>query len=238
MPRREATKVLWWTCHRCGDNGATGDLGSDGHRKAVEAMGDAGGAADGVLVVRSMGSSNWRAGPFPPWTPVSPGQQSAVRPADGDRPDEKTPDGQVGVGDDVTAADLGPDPDAATRLSLNELAGMDCNRHGDCKQYRERCPFVDEPAVCVRHDSLASQSSRDWLTLRGPPTTDTPVVSQYNSGARRGWASGDARESSRQPSRSCTASQADTSGGVATTITTRSDWTPTWMGVPGDEGAK
>jgi hypothetical protein len=84
----------------------------------------------------------------------------------GDRPDEKTLDGQVGVGDDVTAADLGPDPDAATRLSLNELAGMDCNRHRDCKQYRERCPFVDEPAVCVRHDSLASQSARDWLTLR------------------------------------------------------------------------
>jgi len=42
--------------------------------------------------------------------------------------------------------DLGPDPDAATRLSLNELAGMDCNRRGHCTQYRERCPFVDEPA--------------------------------------------------------------------------------------------
>ena len=82
------------------------------------------------------------------------GQQNAVRPADGDRPDEKTPDGQVGVGDDVTAADLGHDPDAATGLSPNELAGMDCNRHGDCKQYRERCPFADESAVCVRHDSL------------------------------------------------------------------------------------
>lgn len=39
---------------------------------------------------------------------------------------------------------------ATTRLSLYELAGMDCNRHGDCKQYRERCPFIDEPAVCVR----------------------------------------------------------------------------------------
>jgi hypothetical protein len=78
----------------------------------------------------------------------------------------RTLDGQVGVGDDVTAADLGPDPDAATRLSLNELADMDCNRHEDCKQYRERCLFVDEPAVCVRHDSLASRSARDWLTLR------------------------------------------------------------------------
>jgi hypothetical protein len=77
----------------------------------------------------------------------------------------KTPDGQAGLGDAVTAADLGPDPDAATRLSLNELAVMDCNRHGDCKQYRERCPFVDEPAVCVRHDSLASRSARDWLTF-------------------------------------------------------------------------
>ena len=119
-----------------------------------------------TLVVQSMGSSNRRAGPFPPWTPVSLGQQSTVRPADGDRPDEKTLDGQVGVGADVTAADPDPDPDAATRLSLNELADMDCNRHGDCKQYRERCPFVDEPAVCVRHDSLASQSERDWLTLR------------------------------------------------------------------------
>ena len=31
-----------------GDNGATGDLGSDGHRKAAEAMDDAGGAVDGV----------------------------------------------------------------------------------------------------------------------------------------------------------------------------------------------
>jgi hypothetical protein len=108
-----------------GDNGATGDLGGDGHRKAAEAMDDAGGAVDGVLVVQSMGSSNRRAGPFPPWTPVSLGQQSTVRPADGDRPDEKTLDGQVGVGDDVTAADLGPDPDAATRLSLNELADME-----------------------------------------------------------------------------------------------------------------
>jgi hypothetical protein len=108
-----------------GDNGATGDLGSDGHRKAAEAMDDAGGAADGVPVVPSIGSSNRRAGPFPPWTPVSLGQQSTVRPADGDRPDEKTLDGQAGVGDDVTAADLGPDPDAATRLSPNELAGME-----------------------------------------------------------------------------------------------------------------
>jgi hypothetical protein len=122
----------------------------------------------GVLVVQSMGSSNRRAGPFPPWTPVSLGQQSTVRPAGGDRPDEKTLDGQVGVGDDATAADLGPDPDAATRLSLNELAGMDCNRHGDRKQCRQRCPLVDEPAVCVRHDSLASRSARDWLILRAP----------------------------------------------------------------------
>ena len=62
-----------------------------------------------TLVVQPMGSSNRRAGPVPPWTPVSLGQQSAVRPADGDRPDEKTLDGQVGVGDDVTAADLVPD---------------------------------------------------------------------------------------------------------------------------------
>jgi hypothetical protein len=152
-------------------------------------MDDAGSAVDGVLVVPSMGSSNRRAGPFPPWTPVSPGQQSAVRPADGDRPDEKTLYGQVGVGDNVTAA-VGPDPDAAARRSLNELAGMDCNRHGDCKQYRERCPFAGEPAVCVRHDSLASRSARDWLTLRGPPATDTPAVNQYNGRARRGWASG------------------------------------------------
>jgi hypothetical protein len=71
-----------------------------------------------------------------------------------------------------------------------------------------------------------------------PPATDTPAVNRYNDGARRGWASGDARESCRQPSRSCTASQVDTSGGVVTTMTTRSDWTPTWMGVPEDEGAK
>lgn len=85
-----------------GDNGAAGDLGSDGHRKAAEDMDDAGGAADEVLVAPSIGVKQRRAGPFPPWTPVFLGQPSTVRPADGDRPDEKTPGGQVGVGDDVT----------------------------------------------------------------------------------------------------------------------------------------
>jgi hypothetical protein len=145
VPPREATKVLWRTRHRWRRQRCARP---PGRRWTPQSRGGHGRR----WWCRRSGSSNRRAGPFPPWTPVSLGQQSAVRPAGGDRPDEKTLDGQVGGGDHVTAADLGPD--AATRLSLNELAGMDCNRHGDCKQYRERCPFADEPAVCVRHDSL------------------------------------------------------------------------------------
>ena len=202
-PRRSGRvdhPAMAWRCRReklrrsCGgrvsdggDNGATGDLGGDRHRKTAKAMDDAGGAVDGVLVVPSMGSSNRRAGPFPPWTPVSLGQQSIVRPAGGDRSDEKTLDGQVGDGDDVTAADLGPDPDAA-RLSLNEFASM------DGKQYRERCPFVDEPAVCVRHDSLASRSARDWLTLRAARGQPIHPSSAGIIGGRAGVGPGGALE--------------------------------------------
>ena len=74
-----------------GDNGATGDLGSDGHRKAAGAMDDAGGAADGAKQPASRSIPAVDAGLH--------GQQSAVRPAHGDRPDEKTLDGQAGVGD-------------------------------------------------------------------------------------------------------------------------------------------
>jgi hypothetical protein len=48
VPPREATKVLWWTRHRWRDNGATGDLGGDGHHKSGEAMDGVGGAVDGV----------------------------------------------------------------------------------------------------------------------------------------------------------------------------------------------
>jgi len=136
-----------------GDNGATGDLGSVGHRKAAEAMDDAGGAVDGAKQPASRSIPAVDAGLH--------GQQSAVRPADGDRPDEKTLDGQAGVGDDVTAADLGPDPHAATRLSLNELAGMETASSTASAVHSS----MSQPSASA-NDSLASRSARDWLTLR------------------------------------------------------------------------
>jgi hypothetical protein len=131
----------------------------------------AGGAVDGVKQPASRSIPAVDAGLH--------GQQSAVRPAHGDRPDEKTLDGQASVGDDVTAADLGPDPHAATRLSLNELAGMETASSTASAVHSS----MSQPSASA-NDSLASRSARDWLTLRAarrepihPPSTGIMAVS-------------------------------------------------------------
>lgn len=131
-----------------------------------------------TLVVQSIGAKQPASRSIPAVDAGLHGQQSAVRPADGDRSDEKTLDGQAGVGDDVTAADLGPDPHAATRLSLNELAGMETASSTASAVHSS----MSQPSASA-NDSLVSRSARDWLTLRAarrepihPPSTGIMAV--------------------------------------------------------------
>jgi len=190
-PRRSGRvghPAMAWRCRReklrrsCGgrvtdggDNGATGDLGGDGRRWWCRRWGCWGRRRWGQATGEPAHSRRGRRSP-------SVSRASSGRPAviDSTR--------RCSTAKPVSETMPRPlilvlNPDGATRLSLNELADM------DGKQFRDRCQFLDEPAVCVHYDSFDVAISEGVAHIAcGPPATGTPAVSRYNGGARRGWA--------------------------------------------------
>jgi hypothetical protein len=115
--------------------------------------------------------------------------------------------------------------------------------HAGCDQVSVGAPMTGVASsvlsmVCDNYDWTGQ------LVLGGVSASDSQpslaaIFRSANPSAMQPASAGPPGDGSiRQLSSSSRASHVAVSGGVATAITTRSDWTPTWMAVPGDDGAK